>query len=369
MYTRYSPRRLFAAVCVVAAAIVVPARAQQAPPDIRGVYYVSGAQSIYDCGIAPGATETTSPEATFPFSAYLSITSQDGSAFSGEIGFPQQQISIFLLTGQVSSEGLIEGLWSYGPDVTPPPEVANPVFTGEIVNGKVAIELTGAFVSSGASCQYRVALSSSSVTLTWAAPDTTSTDALPPPRQLVATPNPEPPAAKMASASTEPPAAAKAAAPRDGSPTGYNVYRSSMPGVQPTPQNLYTSVPATQTTVPAPDGTSGSFFVVTATYETGESGPSNEVSGGVPAATVTSVTPKGAKLILKGSDFSSPVQVFADGIPFVSQPRVKAGTKVVQKGVLATGETVAQYFTSGRTVTISVRNANGGVATKVYTRP
>jgi len=93
------------------------------------------------------------------------------------------------------------------------------------------------------------------------------------------------------------------------------------------------------------------------------------VSGGVPAATLTTVNVKGPKLVAKGKDFSNPVSVFVDGIPFVATARVKGSTKVVQKGNLLNGQSIPQYFTSGRTVTITYRNANGGVATKILTVP
>jgi len=59
---------------------------------------------------------------------------------------------------------------------------------------------------------------------------------------------------------------------------GYNVYRSSQPGVTTTPGNLFASVPPSQTQVGSSVGSSGSFFVVTAVYDTGESGPSNELA-------------------------------------------------------------------------------------------
>ena len=154
-----------------------------------------------------------------------------------------------------------------------------------------------------------------------------------------------------------------------GGPTGYNVYRSTTPNVQTTPGNLYTSVPPTVTTVPTPVGTGGSFFVVTATYPAGESGPSNEVSGGIPAANLGVVKVSAGKIAAKGTDFSDTVQVFVDGIPFVAPAKVKARKKVVQRGTLLTGQTLGQYITRGKTVAITFRNENGGVATYVHTAP
>lgn len=370
MYTRFSPIRQAALLVALSlTTTVAPARAQQAPPDIQGVFYVSGVQSVYGCSAFPGGvTDGTAPTSTVPFSAFLSITSQDGDTFAGTIGVPQQNIVIFTLSGQVSDGGMIEGSWAFGPDVQFPPSVDSPVFTGEVANGKAAIELSGFLYEGNAGCHYLVALSSDSVTLTWVAPDTESTDPLPPPRELVAVANPVPPAARIEGIGAVA-TAGKVEAPREGAPTGYNVYRSSTPGVSTTPENLFASVPASQTSVPAPDGADGSFFVVTATYDSGESGPSNEVSGGVAAATLGTVNVKGAKIVAKGKDFSQHVQVFIDGIPFVSTARVKGSTKVVQKGTLLTGETIPQYITSGKTVTLTFQNENGGIATKVFTQP
>jgi hypothetical protein len=148
---------------------------------------------------------------------------------------------------------------------------------------------------------------------------------------------------------------------------GYNVYGSTTPGVMPSPGSLLTSVPASQTSTMVPAAPSGTFFVVTATYAGGESAPSNEASGEVPAGTISSVKAKGAKVTVSGSSFSATVTVFVDGIPFVSPAKVKkAGTKVIQKGNLLTGQTVAVYLQSHPNVLITVRNSNGGVAAFRY---
>jgi hypothetical protein len=344
-------RRAPALVALAALVWAAPARAQQGFPDIRGTYPVSGAVTIFSCTVGEGGTP---PISTVPVSIDLVITDQDGASFSGYLGLPEPQTVYYTITGQVSSEGLIGGTWEEHFDA--PLDLLDRTFTGEISNGKAAIELTATFGVEDVSCQYRVALSSDSVILSWVAPvDPTDQTPLPPPQQL------------QAFSAAAPQKVAKTGA---ATPTGYNVYRSTTPNVETTPGNLFTSVPPTQTTVPAPDGSDGSFFVVTATYDSGESGPSNEVSGGVPAATLTSVRiVKGTKLVAKGKDFTSSVQVLVDGIPFGAPAKVKGSAKVVQKGALLTGQSLADYITPGRTVTITFRNANGGVATKIYPEP
>ncbi len=334
---------------------------QQSPPDIRGQYSVSGIEAIYGCNF-----EGQGPIMSVAFPALLTVATQDGNAFFGTISDPAAQVAYFDLTGHVSDQGLIEGTWTYDQDLGIPNPFQDSVFTGEIADHKAAVEMTARFGTDGFYCLYRVSLSASSVTLSWSPPDPASAEALPPPRALTATPGVSAQQGKADGAATD--ASQKANVTR-AEPTGYNVYRSTTPGVQPTPDNLFTSVPPTQTSVPASDGSSGSFFVVTATYGTGESDPSNEVSGGVPAASLSSVNVKGAKIVAKGTDFSTTVQVFVDGIPFAAPAMVKKGKKVVQKGNLLTGQSLSQYITPGRTVAITIRNDNGGIATWVYPKP
>jgi hypothetical protein len=145
---------------------------------------------------------------------------------------------------------------------------------------------------------------------------------------------------------------------------GYSVYRSNTPGVAPSPGTFFTSVPAGQTSATAPVAPGGSFFTVTAMYDTGESGPSNEGSADIAAATLTKVKVKSTKIQATGSGFSETVSVFVDGIPFVSAAAVKnQGAKVIQKGNLLTGQSIGAYLAANPSVLISFRNSNGGVAT------
>ena len=148
---------------------------------------------------------------------------------------------------------------------------------------------------------------------------------------------------------------------------GYNVYRANAPGVAPAPGSFFASVPPNETSVPAAVAPGGTFFVVTAVYDEGESGPSNETSAGVAAGTILRVKIAGAKVTVTGVGFSDAVTVFVDGIPFAAPAKVKkANTKVVQKGALLTGVTAAQYLATRSSVLVTVRNSNGGVAAFRY---
>jgi hypothetical protein len=165
-------------------------------------------------------------------------------------------------------------------------------------------------------------------------------------------------------------APASTAAPR-AQVTAYKVYRAPVSPVPVTASNLFTTVPATQTTVNAP-ASSGGFFTVTASYSDGsESGPSND-AGTTGAPVVTGVALKGAaKLVATGSNITPGVLVIVDGIPFQSAAKLKKqGTQVVQKGPLVIQQTVRQYLASRppgpdgrRQVLVGIRNSSGAVTT------
>jgi hypothetical protein len=194
--------------------------------------------------------------------------------------------------------------------------------------------------------------------LTWEPPDP-SAGASPPPRF---------PATRRVDRGGIGPTPMPAAAPRGAALAGYKVYRSIFPNVAVAPGNLVTSVPPTQTTS-GPTLPGGAFFVVTAVYDDGtESGPSQETSGGANEAVITSVTVRGNKLTATGERFTSTVQVFVDGIPFVGNAKVKKGsTRVIQKGALLTGQSLSQYIAArGGRVQVAVRNSEGGIATYEY---
>lgn len=200
------------------------------------------------------------------------------------------------------------------------------------------------------------------VLLDWLPPDPGDPVPFPPPRSLsISRVRPTP------GAMAPQPRESVAAAPREPRATlvGYNIYRSNRPGTAPVPANFFGQVPATTTAVTIPTSPAGSFFVVTAQYDTGESGPSNEASGNVPAAELETVKVKSTKIVATGAGFSDEVQVFVDGIPFATTAKVKKdATKVVQKGNLITGQSIGQYVAShGGVAIVSFRNSNGGIAT------
>jgi uncharacterized repeat protein (TIGR01451 family) len=194
----------------------------------------------------------------------------------------------------------------------------------------------------------------------WSPPDLASGEPTPPPTDVVVDPTAE----------TVSKAAAKISELRDDAepPVEYNVYVSSSPNVATTPENLWTTVPANQTTTTAPVAPGGSFFTVTATYPDGESTTSSEDgTGDQTGATLTSVKVKSTKITGKGAGFTDVVEMYLDGIPFADPATVKGGnSKSIQKGSLAIGMTVEQYTAAGGTYLIIFRNSDGGVSTWEY---
>lgn len=147
---------------------------------------------------------------------------------------------------------------------------------------------------------------------------------------------------------------------------GYKVYRSSTAGVTPSPANFVASAPSGTTTIASGVAPGGSFFVVTADYgDDGESTPTNEV--GVKPATITTLKVT-SKIKATGSDFVTGLQIYVDGIPFVTRAKVKAGgTKLNQKGALITGQSLAAYLQQhdGR-ARITFRNPDGASVTRQH---
>jgi hypothetical protein len=189
--------------------------------------------------------------------------------------------------------------------------------------------------------------------LDWDEPDT---DAAGPPQnltaRLVGSATKRAPLATHAAATT---VAGEAVAQR-AELIGYKVYTSTSPNVQPIPSNLFTSVPPSQTSTTAPIAPGGSFFIVTACYDSGESGPSNEANAGQPGAAIQKVKLKPTKLVAKGVGFTDSVLVLVDGIPFVADAVVKQRVKVVQASTLLTGENLSQYVARKSSVEIAFIN-------------
>lgn len=199
--------------------------------------------------------------------------------------------------------------------------------------------------------------------LSWMPPDPNAADPMPAPRNLsvrvISNGLPRAPAALMSPASV-----------LRGGPTSYRIYSFNVPGVQPSPSTFFASVPANVTAAGATVFVGGTFFVVTAVYPDGESGPSNEIETGTPPI-ITSVKAKTAKITAKGSGFTTDsVLVTVDGIPFQAAAKIKGGgTKVVQAGPLITGESIGDYARTrpGGVVTVLIRNSNGGIEGKRVT--
>ena len=152
----------------------------------------------------------------------------------------------------------------------------------------------------------------------------------------------------------------------------FNVYVSSVPNVPPIPANLFVSVPPNQTSIDVSSAADGAFFVVTAVSSDGESPPSNEVGGTLPE--VTKIKVSATKIVAEGTGFASGVRVFFAGLPFETAPKLKkANTKVIQKGRLATGQTLNEFFADflspGSSVFVLFVNGNGNAAAIEYTAP
>jgi hypothetical protein len=113
----------------------------------------------------------------------------------------------------------------------------------------------------------------------------------------------------------------------------------------------------------------GARFTVTACHADGrESEPSKEIGAGIGEARITSVSIKGSKVTAVGANFGGPVSVRVDGLAFSAIPKIKkSNTKLVQKGTLENGQTIAQYLNDHRVgVFFEFENANGAVAGYVY---
>jgi hypothetical protein len=152
-----------------------------------------------------------------------------------------------------------------------------------------------------------------------------------------------------------------AEAPAPNGVTGYKVYRSTQPNVQPSPNNIFGTVPPNQTSVRVPVGSGKTYFTVTACYGSTETEKSNEANVELNGPTITNLTVKGSKLTAAGTGFQGPVKVYVDGIEFAAAPKLKKNKKVVAKGALANGQTLAQVMSAAASVRIAIQNADGGM--------
>jgi hypothetical protein len=200
--------------------------------------------------------------------------------------------------------------------------------------------------------------SGATVELTWAAPDPNAGPTAPPRFLQVQDLAEGAEAHARIELTTETPAPE---AP--GNVIGYKVYRSNSSPVTPSPNNIFASVPPTQTSARSASASSGSFYVVTACYAGGaESAPSNEASGGIPGPAVTAFKHNAQKVQGDGTGWVFPVTILLDNVGFVDPTTTKnkpTFTRVIQKGRLANGQKIKKYLTPGRMVLLTFRNANG----------
>lgn len=164
-------------------------------------------------------------------------------------------------------------------------------------------------------------------------------------------------------------AAGTAAAPDGASPTGYRLYGSPQPGVQPIPDNLLAAAPDGQTFFDVTERPAGWYYVVTTVGDAGESAPSAEVGGTLP--TVASIRVTGSKIVVTGTGFAAGTTVRLDGLGFSRPAKIKNGRKVTQKGSLETGqslgELVGQTGSSGILV-LELEDGRGNIVVVAYER-
>ena len=150
--------------------------------------------------------------------------------------------------------------------------------------------------------------------------------------------------------------------------SGYLVYTSLQPNVQPVQSNLFATLPPDQTSVDVSISPAGSYFVVTALYGDGrESGASSEVGGVLP--TIDSVKITRTKIVANGTDFPPDERVLLEGLRFGKPAKVKAGRKLTQKGMLETGDTIGELLDrieSGSTVLLLFTDGKGNTVAYPY---
>ena len=162
-----------------------------------------------------------------------------------------------------------------------------------------------------------------------------------------------------------------------GAVVGYNVYRSQTSPVQITASNLVATSPASKTSMNVP-ARNGGFYVVTARSSDGsESVGSNEATTSGSPVVVTIRLQGSSKVVIDGSNFTSNATVIVDGLEFSSPPKVKrGGTRIIQKGVLSSGQTFRQHLASRsigangqRASLVGIRNRSGAVQVVLFVEP
>jgi|GEM_PF-4634235 len=150
---------------------------------------------------------------------------------------------------------------------------------------------------------------------------------------------------------------------------GYNIYvigptGSSSPVIQLDPSKLFKTVPSGTLGTNVPVAPSGSSYQVTAVWHCSagnrESDPSNSQS--VPGGATINTVDISSQLNITGSGFTDSVDVFIDGVGFKKSARLKNSSRVLQKGALLDGRSIDQILAPGKSVLLTVRNSNGGIA-------
>jgi hypothetical protein len=335
-------------ICLLAAPLP-RALAQGGFPNLVGTYATAGGWSWVNC------EDLGLPMTTFPIYAELTVTSQEGNHFQGTLFDDGQGGSFISFQGTVNEAGDFSGTWDL--TNTPNEGLFNQTFGGRIEGTNLTIDFVAEFGIKGEpACGLLIALSSGAVLLTWTAPDAASGEELPPPRDLIVAPLELPKRRDATETQPAPP----------GAVTGYKVYRSSQPNVQPSPNNIFATLPPNQTAVPAASGLRGSYFVVTACYAAGESAPSNEVvASATPGPVVTNFTPTNKKLTFTGTGFVPGTTLQINGVGFVALPKIKPDTKFTQKGKLTNGLNIKKALAQPGALQLTFRTPDGGITNLV----
>ena len=149
---------------------------------------------------------------------------------------------------------------------------------------------------------------------------------------------------------------------------GYRIYRQTTPGVDVSIQNRVAQVSGVQVTftdTTAPDG--DVFYVVTAVYSNGESGPSNEAGTGDPdpnAPVVLGPVYKKGKLMLNaaGSKIVAGSVLIVGSVETFTLAPAKGGTRwVVKKNARSTPSSlrISEALPFGQDVTLTVMTPTG----------
>jgi hypothetical protein len=111
-----------------------------------------------------------------------------------------------------------------------------------------------------------------------------------------------------------------------------------------------------------PISSQGATYVLTNVWNCNgtaiESGASNPIS--LPSGPkITAISVKRKTILIKGTGFKRPVQVFVNGLGFADKPRT-TDTEAVQKGPFINGTTLENF--TNQQLLVTLQNADGGIA-------